>query len=641
MFNLFKIIFYFFLFSSFLFAQSKVRESKLPEIIVTATKTETSAGEIANSITIIDSDEIARSHKSSVVDLLKDETGITVAQQGGPGKLSNFFIRGANSNHTLVLIDGVEMNDPSSPNNAYDLSTLQTNNIERIEIVRGPQSALYGTDAMAGVINIITKKGEEKPVVSLTTEGGSNNHFKGGLNASGKYKRLNFSAGLSRIYTDGISVINQDKESDEKDKYSGSSISANIGYEIGASSKINFLYRFVDSKNDLDHSEKFGDDPNYTFENEEQVFRGEFQSAFFSGFWKTKLSSSFMKKISSGLDEADDRNLFISSRTNNNAERLKFEWQNNLHISEKNILTFGIERETESANTSYFSESEFGPYSTEFPETSVWNNGIYIQNQMEAADGLFTTAGARFENHEMFGSVFTYRGAAAYFLKESGTKLKATFGTGFKAPSLFYLFDPAFGNPDLEPEKSAGWDLGFEQFFFQKNISLEFVYFRNDYKDIFGFDENFRTVNIDRAETYGFESGFKVDNFFNFNFSGGYIYTVPKNKSKGSEDYNLQLLRRPKSKILFGADYSVNKKLYLGLDVRYTGKRADKDFSVFPFQRVELDAYTLIDLNASYNLTGNIEFYGKVNNVFDEDYEEVLFYGTLGRAFYLGLNINY
>ncbi len=209
MLNFSKFLFIFFLSANLFFAQQDIRKSKLPEIVVTATKTETPASELASSITIIDAEEIARSHKNSVVDLIKDETGIAIVQQGGPGKLSNFFIRGANSNHTLVLIDGVEMNDPSSPNNAYDLSMLQTNNIERIEIVRGPQSTLYGTDAMAGVINIITRTGAGSPGVSLLTEAGSNKHFRGNLSASGKYKAMNYSAGFSRIYTDGISVINE------------------------------------------------------------------------------------------------------------------------------------------------------------------------------------------------------------------------------------------------------------------------------------------------------------------------------------------------------------------------------------------------------------------------------------------------
>ncbi len=172
-------------------------------------------------------------------------------------------------------------------------------------------------------------------------------------------------------------------------------------------------------------------------------------------------------------------------------------------------------------------------------------------------------------------------------------------------------------------------------------MNFELVYFRNSFEDIFGFDENFRTVNIAEAETYGLEAGFEIGDLYNFRIKGSYTYTVSKDKSAGSDDYDLKLLRRPQNKALLSVDYDLNDQFFIGADVRFIGARDDKNFSIFPFERIELAPYTLTDLNAAFTLTDNIDIFGKVDNLFDKDYQEVLFYGTLGRAFYFGLKINY
>lgn len=620
------------LFTFSTFAQEDTLKISLSDVLVTATKYPTEVQNISSSYSIIDKSLIQRSNSSTVLQLLREVPGISIAQQGGLGKLNSLFMRGANANHTLVLIDGVEVNDPSSPSNAFDLSNLQTANIERIEIVRGPQSPLYGSDALAGIINIFTEQGSDVNKISLQTEGGSNSYYKGSGLISGNYSLFNYSLNFARISTEGISAANAKYGNTERDGYTNNSFSSFLSAQLLDNLKFTINYRFTDTSTDLDQGTQFGDDPNYTYDIEENIFNAAVNYDLFNNKWKQKLSGSVLRRISKSLDEPDDNN--PGSSTNfTNATRTKFEWLNNLTFIPYNVITLGLETELEKANTEYISMSEWGPFESVFPSQQMRTNSAFIQNQLILDGGFSAIAGIRFDDNEKFGSHSTYKLGTSFFYDKTNTKLKANYGTGFKAPSLFYLFDPAFGNPDLKPEENTGWDLGFEQYFFGSGFAFGATYFSMKFENMFGFDQNFVTININEAETKGIES-FITYQSNNFYANLTYTYTDAVDLSNKSES---KLIRRPKDKLTLSLSYNPIEKLNLNTSIRFIGEREDEDFSSFPSARVKLDSYTIVDFTVNYKLLWNLKLFGRVENLFDTDYEEVLFYGTPGRSFFAGL----
>lgn len=628
----------FILFNAILLSQQDSIKTTLNEVVISATKTETPYYAVGSSISIVTNDMIQKYQLKTVTDVLRIIPGLSITQQGGPGKITYAYIRGTNSNHTLVILDGVTMNDPSSPNNAFDLSELNTNDISRIEVIKGPQSTLYGSDAIAGVINIITKKGISKPTYSFEGETGANKYYRGNLSASGIIGNVGYSINASQSRSDGISAASSEYGNTEKDGFSNTTFSSNLFYNLTPGLKIGLLYKFGKSKSDLDQNEKFGDDPNFTYRLEDHLWKLNLDGVSFNGIWEHSLSASYIKRFSQNLDLPDQAHPSLSSDAFNNANRFKIDWQNNLRFIPSNLITIGVEHEVESANTSYFSTSEWGPYESVFPNQSLRNNGLYFQDQFNYENSFFSTVGLRYDKNEKFGSAYTFRIAPCYYLRSTQTRFKATYGTGFKAPSLFYLFDPMFGNPDLQPEKSKGWDIGFEQFFENNNISLGLTYFRIELENMFGFDANYKTINIDKASSNGFEFVGSVRLIPSLIINGNYTFTQTRNESVGNADFGEKLLRRPEHQFSLFANYQLNKELGINLLVKYVGKRDDKDFGAYPAQRVTLADYTLADISAQYNLFSNVILKARIENLFDKHYEEVLYYGTLGRCFYAGLS---
>ncbi len=634
-----KTFLFFFFFSISIFSQTDSVKTILNEIVVTATKSETPYYQIGSSITIINSDLIQQKQLKTIVDVLKEIPGLSITQLGGPGKQTSVFMRGTNSNHVLVILDGVELNDPTSPSNAFDFSSLNVYDISRIEVVRGSQSTLYGSDAIGGVINIITKKGNGKPQYYFEGEAGSNNYYRSSFSALGGFEKLNFSLFASRAASKGISASNSLYGNNEKDGFANTNFSSNLEYNFSENWKASFLYKFLKSNTDLDQNNKLGDDPNYTYKQEEHIFKINLSSLLFNGLWKQEYSLSQIRRFANAVDLPDAVRKNTSSDSYNNGSRFKFDWQNNIYLIPQNILTFGFDNETEKANSTYNSNSDWGLFNSVFPSESTNTLGIYIQDQFEYEKSIFLTAGFRYDSHKKFGNVTTFRFAPVYFIKNTNTKFRLSYGTGFKAPSLYYLFDPAFGNPDLKPEKSKSFDIGLEQFFNNGNNAISITYFVNNIQDMFGFDKNFKTVNIAKAKTNGVElnTSFKIDDL---TLTGTYTYTNAIDDYEQSPEYKQELLRRPKNQFYLYTNYYIYQNFDVNLSIKYVGKRIDKDFSSFPAKRITMPDYTLVNLSASYKVNNLFTIYGRIENLFDKKYEDVLYYGTLGRSFYVGVDFS-
>jgi vitamin B12 transporter len=646
-----QILFLIWAFSTILKAQNNNKELdslksyELSDVVISATRIATHAYELASSFSLIDSSQITDSHKDNIYELLQSQTGISISQQGAPGAFTQIYIRGADPSQTQVIIDGINMNMANDPDNTYDFADLSTDNVEKIEIIRGPQSTLYGSDALAGVINIITKKGSGRPAFSLSTEGGSYNTYKGLLGLRGSLNGLNYSLSFSKFKTNGFSAADEKFGNTEKDGTDNYNSSARIGYDFSPNFNLNFFGRFTKANTDLDQTGgQYGDDPTYKYNLEEGAYRLEGNLKLVHGLWNQKFGISFARNLRKYKFDITTNNP-AESRSNYDGERLKFDWQNNIHFDSNNELILGIETEKESASSYYYYYNIMSasplPIISEFPKQNLQSTGIYLEDQLKIKNNFFGSIGIRYDRNERFGSVVTFRIAPAYVFWSSGTKIKATYGTGFKAPSLFYLYDPAYGNPDLSPEKSRGWDAGIEQYLFNYNVTAGITYFHNTFYDLFGFDNNFRTININKSQTEGVEVYLNSKFSNDLSINANYTYTDSKDLSPGSVDRYLPLLRRPKHKAAIIIYYNLSKSINAGIETIYVGNRDDKNFSTYPATRVTLDSYTLINASATFRVTKLVQFYGRLVNILDSSYEEIYGYGTAGRSGYVGLKISF
>lgn len=643
------LLFVFFLFYQINFPQDNIVQKtdsigfyKLTDIVVTATKTQTNTLELANSISVIDSAQISNSNSNNVFDVIKNETGISFTRQGGNGTLSNLYIRGANSSHTMVLIDGVEVNLTNDPSGVYDFASLPVDNIERIEILRGPQSTLYGSDALAGVVNIFTKKGAGSSKFSLLTEGGTYNSYKTSAGISGSIQKFNYVASLNRTGSDGFSAASKKYGNTEKDGYTFNNLSSVLGYNLNKNAEINLYTRFAKSKSNYDQlGGKFGDDPTYIFNQEEFSVRGEGKLKLLDGNWNQRFGLSFIRNVRKYSFDTSAASIYYS-RSFYDGRRYKLDWQNDFQLNELNLLSLGAEFEIEKASSEYYAYTFLSPpdYSSIFPQKSANTIGVFLQDQINYAERFFSTIGIRLDNNNKFGAQFTYRFSPAYMIWESGTKIKATIGNGFKAPSLYYLYDPAFGNENLNPEKSLGWEFGIEQFLFKQGISFGATYFYNKFTDMFGFDYlTFKTININKALTKGVELFLQAKPVDGLNVKINYTFTDARDISSNSPDYNKKLLRRPDNKSGLFLSYSFIPKANINAVIIWVGTREDIDFSTY--QRIELKGYLLINLSAHYDVFDFLRLNARAENLLNTDYEEVFGYGTAGLSFYGGINLTF
>jgi len=583
--------------------------------------------------------EIENKKAKTVLEVLRGVPGLDVVQTGGPGRLTRILIRGAKSEHTLFMIDGVEMNDPMEPGRSYDLSKLTVDNIERIEILRGPQSTLYGSDAIGGVINIITKKGEGKPKFFLSGEGGTYYTFREAAGLSGGTKWVNYSLSISRFDTKGFSAADKKYGNREKDGHENTSLSARLGFTPKENLEVDFILRYIDAKTDLDQGGGRGkDDPNSVFDSRQLFFRTQGKLLLFSGLWEQKLGFSLSDHDRDYRDDKDAQHPYDSSRGFYDGKMWKVDWQHNLYLHKTNTLTFGVEYEKERGESEYSWESAWGPGKSVFPEKSANIKGLYILDKVALYESLFATLGIRVDDHSRFGSETTYRIAPAYLFKKTGTKIKATYGTGFKVPSLYQLYAPAtawgpIGNENLKPEKSKGWDAGVEQYLFKDRLKLGATYFRNDFEDLIDFDWAKGYVNIAKAKTEGAEIFASVRPIEDLTIGASYTYTDTEDKKTGK-----RLLRRPLRKGSLNLNYRFLNKGNANLDVIYVGKR--DDWAPYP-KRGEVGGYTLVNLAASYDIFKNIQVFGRVENLFDRKYEDVWGYGTPGLSLFGGIKISF
>ena len=611
------------------------------DVVVTATRVETPNKEVASSILVLTRLDLERSRKVFVLEALRELAGVTVQENGPQGSAATVMLRGANSEHTLVLVDGVEINDPISPSRTFDFGHLLVDDIERVEVLLGPQSPLYGSDALGGVINIITRRGSARPGLSFSGMGGSYGTGAGSLGFRGGSERWDYSLGASYFGSAGFSAAGIGyRGNSERDGYRDLSLSGRLGYKLRDNVDFDLVVRNTSARTELDgFGGDFGDDPNSRQDYDLFFVRAQARALLIGNRWEQRLAMSYVSHHRSYDNPPDDLNPLFSETGTYDSRQVSLDWQNTIYAHESNIIVAGVEAQREDGKSYYFAEVPFAPTENIFPLKHSQTVGAYAQDQVKLGNRFFAAVGCRLDAHSRFGNAFTYRLAPAYVLPRLGMRIKATLGTGFKSPSLYQLYAPGtywglVGNENLRPETSTGWDAGLEQSLFGDRLKLGATYFHNDFRDLIQFDFLRGYTNTGRAEAKGWEASALARPADGFLLQACYTRTVSKDEATG-----LSLLRRPRDKFTAGLTASVLPKTQLVLSLIAVGSRDDMAYIGYTASRVVLKGYTLLNAVVSREIGSLGRVFLRLDNILDEEYETVYGYGTARFSVYAGFSL--
>ncbi|MDX2113236.1 MAG: TonB-dependent receptor [Alphaproteobacteria bacterium] len=602
-------------------------QTTIPSVIVTATRAPANLSQIASSVTVISEEDIRRKNKQTVVELLRDVPGLNLAQSGAVGQNVSIFMRGTNSNHTLVMMDGVPLNDPSNASNSYDFSNLTTDNIERIEVLRGAQSTLYGSQAIGGVINIITKQGSGAPRHHAFAEYGRYNSAKLGVGSAGEVGDTSYSLSASGSRTDGISAFAKQFGGTEKDENRTATLSTNLKQRLSDALSATFTARYNRTSTEFDSpgSTAFGgvrpkDDPQTDADNRQMNLRAAGQWMSAGGEWSQDFGLSVVNFNRNLITEYFNPGALLGRREYE-GQRHVLDWVHRIRHFRHHELTMGTEFATEDFRADGLAR------------VNVDNRAFFANDQFTYGDA-FMNAGVRLDEHQQFGREFTYKLAPGFRIAATGTTLKATYGTGFKAPSLNDLYAPVFSNRNLQPERSRSVDAGFEQSLFDGRATFGGTLYRNDIDNLIGFTST--VVNIGKARTQGFEASLNVRPHTDLDLSANYTFTSAENRRNGT-----WLLRRPKHLANLGAVYRTSPDGDIGLNIRYVGASRDFLYSSGSGAKTTLSSFITADFSANYRLSPEVTAYGRLENLLDKRYEEISGYGQPGRGLYVGLRAGF
>ena len=612
------------------------------EIVVVATRTPQSLDKVGNSVTVLDQQQIQDSQRIDLTSLLATTPGITFSRTGGPGNVTSVNIRGADADHTLIMIDGVVMTDPSTTGGNIDFGNLIVGDIARIEILRGAQSTLYGSQAIGGVIDVQTTQPHDGLGGTLLGEKGSLDSGLAQAAIGAKFNDWSFRFSASDYSTKSVSDFDRQYGGIGDDPYHNAVLSGRASYDFTPDVTLDLRGYYTNSTVDYDGFPP----PDYVFGNQLN-YQTTRQYFGYAGLNFNLLGGQFKNRIDvdyTHTDRADylptDAGTLQNDHYSGTDSRV--EYQGNLAIVPGYSVVFGGQQEK------YLMDSTpFAPAHADTGDTSA-----YAQLQAEVVKGLNLTAGERFDRYDAFGEHFTGQVAAAWSLPSS-TILRSSWGQGFKAPSLFQLYSP-YGTPNLQAERSQDWDIGIEQRFWGNKITAGVAYFNNNFKNLIDFDDCPGSplcadpahslgyyANVGREKSSGEEFQIAARLTGEFTLSGNYTHLKTLDDSAGSATYGMPLLRRPGQAANLSANYSWPFKLSTSVAVRYSGPSIDENFNAFPAALINLGGYTLVDLHASYSINDHFDVYARVDNLTDKRYETVYQYGTWGRTAFAGARLKY
>ena len=588
-------------------------ESRLEAITVEGSRLDQTQAEIGSSVSIITAEDLEKLDFDFVLDAVATAPGVTINQTGSYGGAASVRIRGASTGQTLVLIDGVPVGDPSLTDGSFNFAYLDTSDIERIEVLKGPQSVLWGSDAIGGVVSVTTKSPEERLGGSAFAEYGSFNTLRGGASIGNANETGDFRLSASSITTDGISKADEANGNGEEDAYEATTLSAKGGLNLPSEARLEATLLWNDAEADYD---------SYVFGAEGSVGDGDerTQNETLSGNVTLKgplFDERFQNLLMVGYSDISREN-FTNGASSYSAEgdRQIYRYQGTFTVNDMNKLSFGAEREETSADGE---------------DSSI--DGYYALYAVKPVDTLTVTGGLRVDDHEKFGSETTGRVAAAYSPTEQ-VVVRASWGQGFKAPSIFQstyvctfcgLTEP---NADLKPETSEAFDIGVDWTSEDGRASAGITYFDQETENMIDFSYTAGYDNIALVTSKGVElfGSYQLTNWLGVAANYAYI---------NAEDGNgNELSRMPENSGDVTVSVDPDGPFSGAVLVRYNGDEANTDGTT-------LDGWTRVDLTGSYELTDRVELYGRIENLFDEDYQQVLGYGTPGLSGSVGIRLRY
>jgi vitamin B12 transporter len=625
----------------------------LPILVITGDRIPIDRSISGTAIHVIPADELAAWGSRSVADVLRGSPGLDITEQGGVGGLSNASIRGAAQGQTLVLVNGIRVGDPAGIAGEFDFNALPLANIERIEVLRGPQSALYGSDAMGGVINIITKVGSGKSHSTLTLEAGSYGTVFSQLTTTGSTSKFSWAISLSGLQSEGFSryghrigrieqFLARPLERDSTNRIGGS---ARIGYTLAPGSTLEFGFHRQHSTFRFDNPGAF--DP---AERDSRLNRGRLTSTLL--FTKLKFLTLDGKlenaiTVFTGMTDRFNRlenscyDAFFAAYNCDvtfNSRRYGVEYQGTLKTQRLGMFVFGVKSEREQAtNHEVFLSAPFSKL-TNF-DSAQTTQSAFLLHRFNIGQ-LHLSLGGRVDSIDATNHFGTWRVTAAYNIAATNTVLRASAGTGARAPSLFQRFSK-YGTPSLDVEKNIGFEIGADQWLLDRRLKLSATAFDTRYTNLIDFDFSLNGgiggyFNVGRARMSGLE------------FSGDYIIVPGDWKVRASytrlraidEDRSLPLLRRPRDKASAALIYSGFAGFEAQGRVTFVGARPDV-INDFPYSRVQLKRYAKLDMRMSYAFSEQLSMFVKVENLTNRRYEEIRDYGTMGRAFFAGATMKW
>lgn len=608
---------------------AQAQEAKRVEpVVVTATKVETAAEELGASVSVVNGEDFQTYHYPTVDEALRSVPGVEIRRSGAYGKTSSVTIRGANSNQVQVLVDGVRVKSPTL--GQVDLSDLSPDLIERIEVVRGAQSTLYGADAIGGVVNIITRRGAGGPLqASVQQEVGNYDTLASRATVHGAWKILHYALSASHLESNGRF------QNDETDT---NAISARVGATLPWDSTLDFIFRY--NKNDVGVPVKGvfpGPQPIDPIINRNARQQSETTILSLEGktrpvpWWESRGRLSRYENSAGFQDPVDPGVAFdFPAFSQVNVERREAEWVNSFFIGKWSTSSVGLEhrREIGENKGTFRAASETG--------------AVFFEQQLRFFERLFITGGFRIEDNSVFGTTTTERGSLAFLIKETGTRLRGSAGTGFRAPTFNDLFFPGFGNPALQPEESLSYDFGVDQKLWTNRIRLGLTYFQTEFEKLITCCTPLPTApfggpfNVGRARSSGLELTAEMDVLPNLVASLNYTYTDTENLAT-----DRPLPREPRHRWNVGLTWEPIARLSLFTQVHVVTEQLEA------FGDVYNSGHTRVDVGGTWRIVERagwlrkLELTARIQNLLNERYAEVRGFPALGINALAGLRASF
>ena len=592
-------------------------EAEVEQVVVSATRFDIPLDQSPASVSVISSEDIERKQIQRASDALREVPGLSVVQTGTAGQLTSVFTRGLRSEHTQVLLDGIPINQGLQ--GAFNFADFTTDDIDKIEVVRGPQSTLYGPRALAGVIQIFTKQGIGTPSATMAAEGGSYDTFREWAQSDGKIDGFDYSIGTSRLDTENARPNNN---------YRNTAAIADVGWSPNEQLRIGSLFTY--SVSDTGNPNTIFDPRPIDHFLTERWLIGPHIDWQATDWWEHKFIFSYDHERQINNPNEDG---FVGP-TRALFERTQVDYQNDLRPTSWLTLTSGFFYSRVNAGQ----ERPFVIFGPTFISDHTEEIAGFLQATLMPIENLIFVAGGRFDHFNQFGGVWTYRFAGSYKIDKTNTTLHSSVATGFSPPSSQ---DKIFGNNfGLKPENDLGWDIGIEQRLWEDRVAVGLTYFHNDLSNVIGFNGLFQTLNLGAAETQGLEAELRAQPVADLVFTASYTYLDAEKTSSAdiSQPQGARLPRRPRNEVYVSASYLWYKKLRTTIEAKFVNAREELNFGGPNF---DIEDYSFVNVAAEYEVNLHLSIFGRIDNLTNEHYSEVFGFPALGRAAYGGVKVRF